>query len=257
MLTLLSPAKKLLNISTPYSKETTDPLLVDKTSQLVKIMKSKSIEQIAKLMDLSKELAQLNYNRYQDFDLKNNPLNLSYPALFLFQGDVYQGLNAVTWAPEDIQYAQIHLGILSGLYGLLRPLDRIQPYRLEMGVNLENPEGKNLYAFWSETITGFLNLILARHNNPILINLASTEYFKVVDKEKLNYPVVTINFYEQKNNDLKMIGILAKKARGIMAKYMMQNRIDSLDQIKKFAESGYHFDKETSDQNCLNFIRIH
>ncbi|HFD2405376.1 TPA: peroxide stress protein YaaA, partial [Legionella pneumophila] len=217
MLTLLSPAKKLLSISKPYPKETSNPLLLDKALQLVKIMKSKSVEQIADLMDLSRQLAELNYERYQDFNLKNNPMNHSYPALFLFQGDVYQGLNASSWKDEEIEYAQPHLGILSGLYGFLRPLDRIQPYRLEMGVNLENPAGRTLYAFWSETVTNTLNQILAKQNNPVLINLASTEYFKVVDEKKLSYPIVTINFYEQKNSELKMIGILAKKARGMMA----------------------------------------
>ncbi|HAU1295733.1 TPA: peroxide stress protein YaaA [Legionella pneumophila] len=257
MLTLLSPAKKLLSISKPYPKETSNPLLLDKALQLVKIMKSKSVEQIADLMDLSRQLAELNYERYQDFNLKNNPMNHSYPALFLFQGDVYQGLNASSWKDEEIEYTQSHLGILSGLYGFLRPLDRIQPYRLEMGVNLENPAGRTLYAFWSETVTNTLNQILAKQNNPVLINLASTEYFKVVDEKKLSYPIVTINFYEQKNSELKMIGILAKKARGMMAKYIMQNRIDSLEQIKEFSESGYLFDKETSNPNCLNFIRVH
>lgn len=257
MLILLSPAKKLLTISKHYSNETSDPLLIDKTFQLVKIMKSKSAEQIGELMDLSNELAQLNYDRYQDFDLQNNLPDRSYPALFLFQGDVYQGLKATTWTSEDIMYAQSHLGILSGLYGFLRPLDRIQPYRLEMGVNLENPAGKNLYAFWSKTITNTLKLILAHQNNPILINLASTEYFKAVDGKTLNYPIITINFYEQKNNELKMIGILAKKARGMMAKYIMQNKVDSIEQIKAFSESGYYFDEDTSNQNHLNFVRIH
>ncbi|HAT8181417.1 TPA: peroxide stress protein YaaA [Legionella pneumophila] len=257
MLTLLSPAKKLLSISKHYSKETSNPLLLDKALQLITIMKSKSVEQIADLMDLSRQLAELNYERYQNFDLKNNPMNHSYPALFLFQGDVYQGLNAASWKDKEIEYAQSHLGILSGLYGFLRPLDRIQPYRLEMGVNLENPAGKNLYAFWSEIISNTLKQILAQHNNAVLINLASTEYFKVVDEKKLSYPIVTINFYEQKNSELKMIGILAKKARGMMAKYIMQNRIDSVEQIKEFSESGYLFDKETSNPSCLNFIRTH
>ncbi|HEN5547722.1 TPA: YaaA family protein, partial [Legionella pneumophila] len=184
MLTLLSPAKKLLSISKHYSKKTSNPLLLDKALQLVKIMKLKSVEQIADLMDLSRQLAELNYERYQNFDLKNNPMNHSYPALFLFQGDVYQGLNANSWKDEEIEYAQSHLGILSGLYGFLRPLDRIQPYRLEMGVNLENPAGKNLYAFWSKIVTNILNQILAEQSNPVLINLASTEYFKVVDEKK-------------------------------------------------------------------------
>ncbi|CEG56715.1 peroxide stress protein YaaA [Legionella fallonii] len=255
MLTLLSPAKKLLTNFQPYSSDVSHPLLIKKTIKLAKIMKSKSAEQIADLMNLSKELANLNYDRYQQFSMKENDDTHSYPALLLFQGDVYQGLQAASWTSGDIEYAQSHLGILSGLYGFLKPLDMIQPYRLEMGVRLTNPYGNSLYAFWSEPVTKLLNQQLELHDNPLLINLASTEYFKVVDLKKIKYPVITINFYERKNNEIKMIGILAKKARGVMAKFIMQNRIDNLEQLKEFNELDYQLSIESSTDNQLNFIR--
>ncbi|MBL7480990.1 peroxide stress protein YaaA [Legionella bononiensis] len=257
MFTLLSPAKKMLTISKPYNDDTTDPVLIKNTITLAKLMKSKSIEEIAQLMDLSRDLAVLNYERYQQFQLKNvSPLH-SYPAVYLFQGDVYQGLVANTWKNEDLEYSQSHLGILSGLYGLLRPMDRIQPYRLEMGVHLVNPKGTNLYEFWREPITKALNERLAAQANPVLINLASTEYFKSVDLKKIKYPIVTINFYEHKNNETKMIGIYAKKARGLMAKYLMHNRVDTIEQIKHFSDSGYRYNEKSSSEQHLDFIRDH
>lgn len=256
MFTLLSPAKKLLSISKPYTNETTEPLFLKNTEVLAKLMKSKSVDEIAQLMDLSRELAVLNYERYQQFHLKEGA-DLSYPALFLFQGDVYQGLSASSWNQEDINYSQSHLRILSGLYGLLRPLDIIQPYRLEMGVHLANPKGNTLYDYWRDPVTKALNEQLASDPNPIIVNLASQEYFKVVNPKKINYPIVTVNFYEQKNNELKMIGIYAKKARGLMAKYMMQNRVDTLEQMKYFSESGYLYNEQSSSEHHLDFIRIH
>lgn len=257
MLTLISPAKKLLKISKPYVNETTEPLLLKQVKVLAKIMKTKSVEQIAQLMDLSRDLAVLNYERYQHFNTKKNLFTQSYPALLLFQGDVYQGLAANSWSNEDVDYSQNHLRILSGLYGILRPLDSIQPYRLEMGVHLENPKGTNLYEYWRASIAKILNEQLALDPNPALINLASTEYFKVVDSKKIKYPIITINFYEQKNNEIKMIGIYAKKARGLMAKYIIQNRIDSIENIKKFSEAGYKFNEHSSSKQHLDFIRIH
>lgn len=255
MLTLLSPAKKLLKFTKPYLDATTQPLLHSKMIKLARVMKTKSVEQLAGLMDLSKDLAVLNFDRYQHFKLNDSRIEQSYPAIYLFQGDVYQGLQADTWSSEDIEYSQEHLGILSGLYGLLRPLDRIQPYRLEMGVRLENPAGNNLYEFWQDPIAKILNQKLAEQSNPVLINLASTEYFKAVNEKKLRYPVITINFYEQKNSELKMIGIYAKKARGLMAKFIIQNQIDDLNQIKDFTESGYCFNQGSSSDRHLDFVR--
>lgn len=255
MLTLLSPAKKLLTATKPFDGATTEPVFLKETTELVKLMKAKSVEQIAALMDLSNALAVLNYDRYQDFHLKPTTSKTSYPALFLFQGDVYQGLEAIRWSSDDVAFSQNHLAILSGLYGLLRPLDAIQPYRLEMGVHLVNPRGNTLYAYWRDTLTKALNKQLASHDNPVLINLASTEYFKAVDEKKLNYPVLTVNFYERKNNEIKMIGIYAKKARGMMARFMMQNKIDHQEQLKDFSESGYCYNQESSSEQHMDFIR--
>ena len=249
MLTLLSPAKKLLSISKPYEGQSTQPLFVDQTKVLANIMRSKSVSEIAALMDLSNDLAELNFARYQSFASAD-----SYPALYLFQGDVYQGLQAKAWNERTVAYSQDHLRILSGLYGLLHPMDCIHPYRLEMGVRLENPQGKNLYAFWQDKITNVLNQQLAAQRNPILINLASTEYFKVVDTKKLKYPIVTVNFYEKKNDALKMIGIHAKKARGVMARFIMEQQIDDLDQLKTFNESGYQYHPSSSEQH-IDFVR--
>ncbi|MGL5743487.1 MAG: peroxide stress protein YaaA [Legionella sp.] len=255
MLILLSPAKKLLNFSKPYTAKTSHPQFMDKTNALATLMQSKSVDAIAALMDLSKELAALNYDRYQAFSLNDKSSLHSYPALFLFQGDVYQGLQAKTWEQKTVDYSQDHLRILSGLYGVLKPLDAIQPYRLEMGVRMENHAGKNLYDFWQNTVTDALNQQLAAQSNPVLINLASQEYFKAVDEKKLNYPLITINFYEKKNNQLKMIGIHAKKARGTMAKFLMQNQFDDVDGIKKFNELGYQFHSQTSTAHHFDFVR--
>ncbi len=250
MLILLSPAKKLLKSTTPYLGKTSQPLFTNKTNKLVKLMQSKSVHEIATLMDLSPDLASLNFERYQQFDKQQ-----AYPALFLFQGDVYQGLQANTLQPSAIDYAQSHLRILSGLYGLLNPLDSIQPYRLEMGVRLENPCGKNLYNFWQETITQALNDELAGQKNPMLINLASTEYFKSIDEKKINYPIKTINFYEKKNDQFKMIGIYAKKARGVMARFLIEHQIDNIEQVKAFNLLGYTYNPNTSSDHHLDFIR--
>ncbi|WP_058535322.1 peroxide stress protein YaaA [Legionella saoudiensis] len=254
MLILLSPAKKLLKTEKPYSGNISKPLFPEQTRTLVELMKSKSVEDIAALMDLSKDLATLNFARYQEFVFDGHSPH-AYPALFLFQGDVYQGLQADTWKPETVTYAQSHLRILSGLYGLLNPLDSIQPYRLEMGVRLTNPAGKSLYDFWQSTIAETLNQQLASQKNPAVINLASTEYFKAVNEKKLNYPVITINFYEHKNNQLKMIGIHAKKARGVMAKYLMEHQIDTLEGIKQFNELGYEFHQANSSATHFDFVR--
>lgn len=257
MLSLLSPAKKLLPDFKPYTHVTSQPILINNALELASIMKSKSVKQIAELMHLSDDLAELNFNRYQEFHLtKKTSVKESYPALFLFQGDVYQGLDAESWSETAVDFAQSHLAILSGLYGLLKPLDTIQPYRLEMGTKLHNPKGTNLYDYWGDLIANQLNHQLSSHTNQILINLASQEYFKAVYIKKLKYPVLTINFYEKKDNQQKMIGIYAKKARGTIAKFIMKHHIDDLEQIKEFSDLGYHFDKKTSTEADFNFIRV-
>jgi len=257
MLTLISPAKKLLSNHSTYIKSTSEPGFKKETEILVRLMKKKSAEEIAALMKLSNDLAQLNFSRFQEFVLNDVDSPNAHPAVFLFQGDVYQGLQAATWSQDTLDFAQSHLGILSGLYGVLKPLDKIQPYRLEMGVRLKNPCGSTLYDFWKKTITSSLNKQLAEQANPVLVNLASTEYFKAVDPKTLEHPAVTVNFYEEKDKVLKMIGIHAKKARGAMAKFIMEHQIDSLDELIKFKDLGYEYNKKSSSERHIDFIKVH
>lgn len=257
MFVLISPAKKLLSINEPYMGDTTRPVLEEQAATLVRLMRAKSVADIAKLMSLSQDLAQLNFIRYQRFNLEEPTLHQSYPALLLFQGDVYQSLKANTWSTKEIDYAQSHLGILSGLYGILRPLDKIQPYRLEMGTRLNNESGSHLYAFWRDLISKTINERLSSQDNPIVINLASEEYFKSVDLKQLHAPVIHINFYELKNNELKIIGVHAKKARGLMAKYIIQNQINSIDGLSMFHDLGYCFKARANDPSQMDFIRVH
>jgi uncharacterized protein len=255
MLTLLSPAKKLLNFNKPYLEATTTPAFHKKTDELIGLMKSMSVSSIAQLMHLSETLAELNYQRYQAFYRESCPLSHCYPALFLFQGDVYQSLKAGEWDRATVEFSQSHLAILSGLYGLLRPLDLIQPYRLEMGTKLPNNCGKNLYDFWQITITNELNNRLLSEETPVLINLASTEYFSAVDKSLLKAPLITIHFLEQKNDQLKVVGIHAKKARGAMANYIMTEQIENIEKIKEFSLLNYRYCEKSSDGENFNFIR--
>jgi len=254
MLTLLSPAKKLLTIEKPYEGSSSLPLFQSKAKELATLMKSKSCQDIANLMHLSKPLAQLNYQRYHDFGDATFEQQ-SYPALFLFQGDVYQGLKAINWDDNSIAFSQNHLLILSGLYGLLRPLDLIQPYRLEMGTKLINSAGKNLYDFWIKSIANELNQQLAKSVNPILLNLASDEYFKAVDVKAIKFPIVKVHFKEQTNSVLKVIGIHAKKARGALASYLIQHQLDDVESVKQFNGLNYRYCESKSDQHNLVFIR--
>lgn len=252
MLTLISPAKKLLTPSKPYLAKTSEPIFHKKTLELMAVLKDLSVSKIANLMHLSKDLAELNYQRYQSFHREGSHC---YPAVFLFRGDVYKSLNADLWDTETIEFAQSHLMILSGLYGLLRPLDLIQAYRLEMGTQLANSCGKNLYNFWQQTITHELNNYLSLQKNPLLINLASTEYFTAVDVSMLQAPVLTIHFKEQIGNELKVIGIHAKKARGAMANYICKNQIEDIEQLKQFTALNYRFCETSSDEKNFNFFR--
>jgi cytoplasmic iron level regulating protein YaaA (DUF328/UPF0246 family) len=255
MLTLISPAKKLLTPTKPYPNATSNPQFLDKTAELACLMQSKSTTELANMMDISADLAELNFKRYQEFSIHDPKEAQTYPAVFLFQGDVYQSLKAKDWSSSTLDYAQSHLNILSGLYGLLNPLDRIQAYRLEMGVRLNNSCGKSLYDFWRHSITHALNNKLKAQINPILINLASNEYFKAVDEKKLAYPVCTINFYENKNGSLKMVGTLAKKARGAMANFIMNHEVDDLAGVKLFNELGYTYIKDSSSEKNIDFVR--
>ena len=255
MIVLLSPAKKLLPITTPYLEETTHPLFEEKTTELLTILKNLSPSDLARLMHLSEALADLNYHRYQTFYRNQCPPSHAYPAVFLFQGDVYQTLKANQWDKKTLAFAQQHMVILSGLYGLLRPLDLIQPYRLEMSTKLASTSSQNLYDFWKETITNALNRQLAQEANPLLVNLASVEYFTAIDTHRLHAPLLTIHFKEQIGNQLKVIGIHAKKARGAMACYINQHQLLDAESIKQFSGLNYRYCEQSSDAQHFNFIR--
>lgn len=255
MLLLLSPSKKLLPFRKPYLGETTNPIFQQKTLELMTALKTFSPSDIGRMMHLSDALAKLNYERFQAFQTQKIPSTLTYPAVFLFRGDVYESLQADTWDTNTITFANEHLLILSGLYGLLRPLDAIQAYRLEMGTRLRNSCGKNLYDFWKKAITEALNQRLSQQKNPLLLNLASVEYADAIDKNLLNSPMLTIHFKEQKGNELKVIGIHAKKARGAMANYILTHQVDDAEAIKKWTLLNYRYCEKSSDEHHFNFIR--
>ena len=255
MLMLISPAKKLLALEPPYLNPTSSIMFSQKTMELASLLKQLDSSGIARLMKISTDLAIRNYQRFQELDPGNVNSIRSYPAIFLFRGDVYQSLSVDQWDKESLEFAQSHLMILSGLYGLLRPLDLIQPYRLEMGTKLPNACGKDLYFFWKYTVTTALNHQITSHANPIILNLASNEYFSVIDQSLLNAPLVTVHFKEQKDDALKVIGIHAKKARGAMAKYITQHKIDDVERVKAFNLLQYQYVDKQSDVNNLVFVR--
>ena len=255
MITFLSPAKKLLADFNAYSGHCTQPMFPLRTMELIALLRQKSVGEIMALMDLSESLAVLNVTRYEDFYLEDCPPAACYPALYYFQGDVYQSLKAQSWQPKTLDFAEQHLLILSGLYGLLRPLDLMQAYRLEMGTRLSNSQGNTLYDFWRNTITQTLNELLQQQKNPLLLNLASNEYSSAVLSESLTAPLVNVHFYEHKPEGLKMIALFAKRARGAMARFIMTNQIDDLNGVKDFSESGYQFQAQQSDDKTLVFVR--
>ena len=218
MLFVLSPAKKLDYDSALPTQVHTQPLFVKEAAQLIKVLKTQSTAEVAALMDLSDALAQLNVDRYASWKTTFTQKN-ARQAVLAFNGDVYEGMNAATLKEKDLQWAQDHVAILSGLYGVLRPLDLMQPYRLEMGTKLKNPGGATLYAFWQKTIAPYLNERLAKEKNPIVVNLASEEYFKAVDLKALNARIVQCVFQDGKNDVYKVVSFHAKRARGLMARH--------------------------------------
>lgn len=248
MLALISPAKTL--DFSPIDGEFSTPQMLDDTFKLVENLKQKSVGEIQKLMKLSDKLAQLNYQRYQDFS-KDFTTQNSKAAIFAFRGDVYTGLDADNLSSDDIDFATNHMRMLSGLYGLLKPLDLIQPYRLEMGTKLQVNEFKNLYQFWGSKISEEINKI----ERDFVINLASNEYFKAVDKKALKSQIINIDFKENKNGEYKIIGIYAKKARGLMLNFMLKNRFTNPQDLKKFTIDNYAFSQELSSQFHWVFTR--
>ncbi|GAB3242302.1 YaaA family protein [Chitinimonas naiadis] len=254
MLFVLSPAKTL-DFETPaQTRKFTLPEFTEHSSRLIEVLKQKSPAEIGQLMSISDPLAALNVARYQAWSPEFTPAN-SKQAIFAFMGDVYEGLDAASLASKDLDRAQQKLRILSGLYGLLRPLDLMQPYRLEMGTRLASPGGKNLYEFWGDTITDALNLELATQKSPVLVNLASDEYFKSVKPRKLKARLVECVFEDFKNGKYKIISFYAKRARGLMARYALQHRIDKVDGLRDFDVDGYRYEAEISSPDRLIFRR--
>jgi len=254
MLIVVSPAKKLDYETPAKTKAFTVPDYLDHSQQLIRILANFSSLDISELMHVSSKIAELNFDRYQEWDTKFTPDNAKQ-SLLAFKGDVYTGMDAESFKKGDFDFAQKHLRILSGLYGILRPLDLMKAYRLEMGTKLKSDRGKNLYEFWGEIITDGLNAQLKKIKSDILINLASNEYFKSVKPKSLNARIITPAFKEFKNGEYKMIGIYAKRARGLMSRYIIQNRIKDTEDLKDFGVEGYSFSKKLSKDDNWVFTR--
>ncbi|MEY3200832.1 MAG: peroxide stress protein YaaA [Pseudomonadota bacterium] len=254
MLITLSPAKTLDFESPPPPWPHSTPDFLDHAALLIERLREFSPQELGSLMDLSDKLAALNVARNLAWHTPFDPDNARV-ALSAFNGDVYEGLDGASLSVEAVQFAQQHVRILSGLYGLLRPLDLMQPYRLEMGTRLGNPRGKDLYAFWGEIITEALNATLATQKNPVLVNLASEEYFKAVKPKKLIAPVITPVFEDWKDGRFKVISFFAKRARGLMTRFMIDERLDEVSALKDFNLEGYAFAPAESDEATWVFQR--
>ena len=254
MLMVISPAKKL-DVDTPSPiKKKTQPLLLDDAQALIDELQHLAPQDISALMGISDKLGTLNYDRYQQWQPPFT-LDNAKQAVFAFKGDVYVGLDAEALTADDLTFAQQHLRILSGLYGVLRPLDLMQAYRLEMGTRFQNARGKDLYAFWGDKITQDLNKQLKKTKGETLINLASNEYFKSVDLNALNAEVITPVFKDEKNGQYKIISFYAKKARGLMAAYAIKKQVTDPKKLKKFNVAGYRYSVDMSKGNEWVFIR--
>jgi cytoplasmic iron level regulating protein YaaA (DUF328/UPF0246 family) len=257
MLILLSPAKSL-DYATPVPPEVealaTRPAFVDEAAALIEVLKAKTPAEVASLMALSDPLAQLNVGRYGAWRRVHTRHNAK-PAVLAFDGDVYGGLDAKTLSLDDLAWAQRHLAILSGLYGVLRPLDRLQPYRLEMGTRLATPRGRDLYAWWGERIATHLNARLRGERDPIVLNLASQEYFRAVDRRALKARVVECVFEEGRAGGWQVVSFFAKRARGLMARHVVRHRLQRPEELRGFAEEGYAFAPSASSPDRLVFRR--
>ena len=254
MLALISPAKTLDYESALPTDSYTLPRLLDQSQQLIDLSRKLSASDIAKLMTVSEKIANLNVERFRDWDSDFSFAN-ARQAIFAFKGDVYTGLDSYSLSQDDLAFAQNHLRSLSGLYGLLRPLDLMMPYRLEMGIRLKNARGNNLYDFWEDRITNLINQDLEQAGSNILVNIASDEYYKSVKESKIQAEIIKPVFLDQKNGKYKVISFYAKKARGLMARYIIQNKLEKLDDLKTFNTDGYHFDAESSLKGELVFKR--
>ena len=254
MLFLLSPAKSLDYDTPPQVSTHTQPLFTRQSAALIDVLKTKTPQDISRLMKLSDALSGLNVARYQAWSKKFTAKN-SKQAVLAFNGDVYEGLNAKTLSPAQLDWAQEHVCILSGLYGVLRPLDLMQPYRLEMGTALATARGKNLYQFWGAEISRHLNERAAADSSPVIVNLASEEYFKAVDLKALKARVVNCVFEDYKNGQYKIISFHAKRARGLMARHAIDKKVGSVKKLEGFNAEGWRFEAALSGPDRLVFRR--
>ncbi len=254
MIILLSPAKTLDTETPSRVKQATQPDFLQQSADLVETLKSYNKKRLGKLMNISEKLAETNAERFEQWQTPFD-INNARPAVQMFRGDVYVGLDADSLSRADINYAQKHLRILSGLYGVLKPLDLIQPYRLEMGTGLKTKKGRNLYDFWGEELTDALNKEMSGGRKPFVVNLASVEYFSAVKTATLGADVISPVFQDEKNGEYKIISFFAKKARGSMARYLIQNRCKKVEDLAGFNLAGYRFNAKASSEGKPVFRR--
>jgi len=255
MLILLSPAKiqnfKPVAVTELYSQ----PEYINETRQIIRLIKNLSSNELATLLNINNHLTQLNIDRYFNWHLPFTTENAKQAAL-TFDGEVFRGLDAKTFTYSDFEYAQSHLRILSGLYGILRPLDLIQPYRLEVSSKLKNPKGNDLYAYWRKKVTSsVIRTMKETDNNDVILNLASSEYFKTLDLKRISKKVIDVEFYEYKNDQFQQIIIYTKKARGLIARFVIKNRIEEIEDLKGFSSEGYWFSPQQSNDSKIVFVR--
>jgi len=253
MIAVVSPAKSL-DFETPANVKATKPRLLECTNQLIEVLKKKSPEDIKELMSISDNLAELNVSRYHSYKPTHSTSNAK-PSVLAFQGDVYQGLKAETFDESKMDFAQKHFRILSGLYGLLRPLDLIQPYRLEMGTRLAFDDYNTLYDYWGHQILDLLKKDLKAQGDDIIVNLASVEYFKSVDRKQMGAQVIDVEFKDFKSDKYKIVSFYAKKARGLMSRFMIENHITNPSDLRAFDYEGYYLDDKESSEKKLAFKR--
>lgn len=254
MIIVISPAKSQNFETATVKYQFTQPIFKDQITKLINTLKHYELDEIEKLMKISPKLAEEVFTKHNNFNPKSYSELNSKAAIFTFSGDVYKGLEADTLDKETIEYAQNHLLMLSGLYGLIRPLDLMQAYRLEMGTKIKI-DGEVLYKYWQDKVTAQLNEYFNQQQNKVLINLASNEYSQAIDKKSLDAKWLDIDFKENKNGTYKTIGIHAKKARGLMTRYILENRIENISDIKKFNVADYKFNLELSNENLMCFTR--
>lgn len=250
MLLILSSAKTLVFDDAFTVPNTTEPIYQEDSNFLVNSLQTFSSEQLEQLLGVSKSLANLNYQRFQSFDISQKQA-----SILAYRGDVFKQLELDKFKNKDYLFAQDHLRIISGLYGVLRPLDEISPYRLEMSTRLKTEKFDHLYKFWTEKVTQQLNHDLEQHQTKILLNLASNEYSRIINSKQFNYPILKISFKERRNEKLKTIGITAKKSRGLMTNWIIQNQIDDPSELKNYSGLGYHYDKNLSNRQEMIFIK--